>query len=126
MTACPFLRERSDRSAWSATLLLALTGTLVHALAAPTPAAAYCAYVTHDDVVSVIDTASDTVAATILVGSAPFGVAATADGRFVYVANCGASCVGGAPSEDRISVIDTITNAIGELTTAVGHALTGC
>src|SRR5262249_15833411 len=37
--------------------------------------------------VSVIDTTSNTVAATIPVGSAPFGVAVSPDGSTVYVAN---------------------------------------
>jgi YVTN family beta-propeller protein len=40
-----------------------------------------------DNTVSVIDTASNTVVATVPVGSLPFGVAVTPDGKRAYVAN---------------------------------------
>src|SRR3989442_6835324 len=53
--------------------------------------------------VSVIDTASNTVVATIPVGSSPNGVAITPNGAFVYVANEGSSSV---------SVIDTASNTV--------------
>ncbi len=39
--------------------------------------------------VSVIDTATNNVTATVTVGSGPYGVAVTPDGTKVYVANCG-------------------------------------
>jgi YVTN family beta-propeller protein len=55
-----------------------------------------------DDTVSVIDTASNTVIATVAVGSTPSGVAITPDGAFAYVANAGS---------DNVSVIDTASNA---------------
>jgi YVTN family beta-propeller protein len=57
-------------------------------------------YVTNggSDSVSVIDTATNRVTATILAGSRPFGVALTPDGRHAYVTNYGSSSV---------SVIDT-------------------
>lgn len=53
--------------------------------------------------VSVIDTATDTVIATITVGDAPNGVAITANGTRVYVANLGS---------DTVSVIDTAINTV--------------
>lgn len=53
--------------------------------------------------VSVIDTASNNVTATIPVGRFPVGVAVAPDGKLVYVANFG----GGS-----ISVIDTSTNTV--------------
>jgi YVTN family beta-propeller protein len=43
--------------------------------------------------VSVIDTAINTVTATVAVGLGPQGVAVTPDGKFVYVANKGSSTV---------------------------------
>ena len=46
-------------------------------------------YVTNcsDNTVSVINTATNTVTATITVGSAPYGVSVSPDGSKVYVAN---------------------------------------
>ena len=52
--------------------------------------------------VSVIDTATNTVTATIPVGSGPFGVAVSPDGSKVYVAN----------GVGTVSVIDTATNTV--------------
>jgi YVTN family beta-propeller protein len=54
------------------------------------------------NIVSVIDTATNTVTATISIGSAPTGVAATPDGK-VYVANLGSN---------NVSVIATATNTV--------------
>jgi YVTN family beta-propeller protein len=54
--------------------------------------------------VTVIDTATNTVVATVPVGVGPFGVAATPDGRRVYVTNSGGPY--------SVSVIDTATNAV--------------
>jgi uncharacterized repeat protein (TIGR01451 family) len=53
--------------------------------------------------VSVIDTASNTVTATIPVGASPFGVAVTPDGAFVYVVN---------NDSHTVSVIDTGSNTV--------------
>jgi YVTN family beta-propeller protein len=53
--------------------------------------------------VSVIDSATDTVSATIKVGGSPLGVAITPDGQFAYVANS---------DSNTVSVIDTATNAV--------------
>ncbi|MBI3799016.1 MAG: YncE family protein [Deltaproteobacteria bacterium] len=52
--------------------------------------------------VSVVDTATNTVVATVPVGGGPKGVAVTPDGKRVYVANQGSGTV---------SVIDTTTNS---------------
>ena len=56
-----------------------------------------------DNTVSVINTATNTVVATIPVGLAPAGVAATPNGAFVYVVNNDAGTV---------SVISVATNAV--------------
>jgi len=53
--------------------------------------------------VSVIDTASNAVSATVTVGSSPWGIAVHPNGSRVYVANNGSGTV---------SVIDTTTNAV--------------
>jgi YVTN family beta-propeller protein len=53
--------------------------------------------------VSVIDTVTNTVVATIQVGLAPNGVALTPDGKRAYVANW---------SSNNVSVIDTTTKAV--------------
>ena len=50
-----------------------------------------------------IDTATNTVIATIPVGSSPLGVAVTPDGRKVYVANSGSN---------NVFVIDTASNSV--------------
>jgi YVTN family beta-propeller protein len=61
-------------------------------------------YVTNviDGTVSVIATATNTVTATIPVGSGPRGVAVTPDGSTVYVANFA----------NTVSVIDTTSNTV--------------
>src|SRR5438552_1027816 len=63
------------------------------------------AYITNlnDGTVSVIDTASNTVMATVPVGNFPNGVAVTPDGAHVYVANVG---------DGTVSVIDTASNGV--------------
>jgi len=53
--------------------------------------------------VSVIDTATNMVTATVYVGYYPWGVAVTPDGKSVYVTN---------GDSDTVSVIDTTTNAV--------------
>jgi YVTN family beta-propeller protein len=78
----------------------ALTGILGSA-----QAFAQNAYITntnsHGSSVLVIDTANNTVTATIPVGGEPFGVAVSSDGSKVYVTNI---------NGDSVSVIDTATN----------------
>jgi YVTN family beta-propeller protein len=70
-----------------------------------TPAVAQNAYITNQgsNTVSVIDTATNTVTATIPVGSQPVGVAVAPDRSKAYVGN--------ANSND-VSVIDTATNTV--------------
>jgi YVTN family beta-propeller protein len=65
-------------------------------------------YVTNqgDNTVSVIDTATNTVTATIPVGSGPSGVAVTPDGTKVYVANAFFGF------GTNVSVIDAATNTV--------------
>src|SRR6266480_3375071 len=72
------------------------------------------AYITNrdDSTVSVIDTASNTVTATVTVGGSPNGVAVTPDGAHVYVANI---------SDGTVSVIATATNTV-SATVTVGVA----
>ena len=59
----------------------------------------------NDDTVSVIDTATNTVVATVNVGVTPQRLAVTPDGTTVYVANSGDN-----PGE--VSVIATTTNTV--------------
>src|SRR5438445_3514626 len=64
------------------------------------------AYVTNDsgsNSVSVIDTATNTVVATIPVGLSPFGVAITPDGARAYVTNV---------ADTTVSVVDAATNTV--------------
>jgi YVTN family beta-propeller protein len=74
------------------------------ALASPAAAAPF-AYVANgvSNNVSVIDTATNTVVATIPVGTFPIAVAVTPDGTHVYVTNNGSN---------NVSVIRTATNAV--------------
>jgi YVTN family beta-propeller protein len=69
------------------------------------------------DTVSVIDTATNMVVATIPVGTTPLGVAVTADNSRVYVVNLGVNS--NAPG--TVSVIDTATNTVVN-TYTVGHS----
>ncbi len=55
------------------------------------------------DTVSVIDTATNTVTATVNVGNYPYGVAVSPDGKRVYVTN---------ELSNNVSVIDTATNTV--------------
>ena len=73
--------------------------------------AAPFAYITNsiDNTVSVIDTATNNVKATVNVGLNPHGVAVTPDGTKVYVANTNNE---GFNTNSNISVIDTATNKV--------------
>ena len=55
--------------------------------------------------VSVIDTARNTIIATIAVGTHPEGIAVTPDGRHVYVPNY---------CSNSVSVIDTVDNTVAD------------
>ena len=89
--------------------LLVIPASVGTFLGAP-PAKAQNAYITNagNKSVSVINTATNTVTATISVGNNPGGVAVTRDGSTVYVANS---------RSDSVSVIatasDTVTTTIG-------------
>ncbi len=93
---------RSMLRAVGSVLVLELFGMTLWAM--PTGAAPF-AYVTDigSNTVSVIDTATNTVVATVPVESAPVGVGITPDGTHTYVANSGSNTV---------SVIDTATNTV--------------
>jgi YVTN family beta-propeller protein len=84
---------------WALPAVLALGGY------AGTCAAAPNAYVGNfkDNTVSVIDTATGTVVATLPVASGPHGMTQTPDGRTVYVSGEGSS---------QVSVIDTASNRV--------------
>ncbi|KAF0218757.1 MAG: YVTN beta-propeller repeat-containing [Geobacteraceae bacterium] len=62
-----------------------------------------------DNTVSVIDTATNTVTATVTVDQKPYGVAVNPSGGRVYVSN---------QTGKSISVIDTATNAVAKMTLA--------
>ena len=59
--------------------------------------------ISDSNTVSVIDTATNNVTATVTVGSSPIGVAVTPDGTKVYVTNY---------DSNTVSVIDTATNNV--------------
>src|SRR5262245_49048691 len=98
--------------AWLRALSLGLLGVMLGS----TPAEAKpFAYVTNPGAgtISVIDTATNTVVATVPVGGAPRWVAITPDGTRAYVTNVGA-----------VSVIDTATNTV-VATVPVGNSPQG-
>jgi len=66
--------------------------------------------------VSVIDTATHTVIATVPVGMVPHGVAITPDGQFAYVGN---------EYSSTVSVIDTASNTIVDTVDGVAVAPEG-
>jgi YVTN family beta-propeller protein len=74
--------------------------------ATPVSAGSGFAYIANstNNTVSVINVSTNTIAATIPVGSAPWGVAASPDGSRVYVANSG--------TPGSVSVINTATNQV--------------
>ncbi len=113
-----FLTAKRDGSRGIRKLGKALLGgaaaiLLVFASAAPAAAQPF-AYVTNggSNNVSVIDTATNTVVATVAVGNLPFGVAITPDAALAYVVNVFTS---------NVSVIDTATNTV-VATVAVGSS----
>ncbi len=96
---------------WCVFVLLAFAGA---ASASP------FAYIANrdSDTVSVIDTASDTVVSTIVVGDYPHGVAVTPSGDKVFVANRAAGTVSVIDTVSR-SVIATITTGLTPISVAV-------
>jgi len=83
--------------------MLAITAFAVSCLLGSTQSLAQNAYITNSDSnnVSVINTATNTVIATIPVGTFPQGVAVSPDGSKVYVTT---------PASNIVAVIDTATN----------------
>jgi YVTN family beta-propeller protein len=69
---------------------------------------------------AIIDTASNTIAATVPVGDYPYGVALTPDGRKAYVTNRGSFSGGGT----TVSVVDTGTGSV-TMTIPVGTTPAG-
>ena len=93
-------------------VFLALALLLCLSCQVPLAQAAPFAYITNTDsgTVSVLDTADNTVTASVAVGSGPGGVAVTPDGTRVYVTN---------RASDTVSVLDTADNTV-IATVAVG------
>ena len=73
-----------------------------------------------DNTLALVDTASNTIAATVPVGTYPYGVALTPDGRKAYVTNRGSFSGGG----NTVSVVDTGTAAV-TMTITVGTTPSG-
>src|SRR5687768_17210596 len=96
--------------------LLTLIMLSVSLVATPALAAPF-AYVPNSfsDTVSVIDAATNTVVATVAVGSRPVGVAVSPDGRRVYITNT---------SSDSVSVLDATNNTVAA-TVSVGDSPLG-
>jgi len=92
-------------SGWLWLRVACLVSLLAMVLLAIPARAQTFAYVTNvfSNTVSVIDTASNTVVATVAVGSGPIGVAITPDGARAYVANL---------FDNTVSVIDTAKKTV--------------
>src|SRR2546426_3725021 len=103
------------RLVWGWAAVLAVSAWTLFALGAGAADAQDFAYVANaaSNSVSVIDTASNTVVATVGVGSRPFGVAITPDRARVYVTNRASASV---------SVIDTASNTV---VATIGGGLSG-
>ena len=84
------------------TLLCALCFAAVLHAQTPTPELAYISNAGSNNV-SVINTATNTVIATITVGVAPGGVSVSPNGSRVYVANY---------TSNNVSIINTATNTV--------------
>ena len=97
---------------WAACARLAFAGGLVtlaagwgpgSALGATTPSTAVFVTNSNDNTISVVDTATDAVVATIPVGLKPWAVAVSKDGSTAYVSDSGA---------DGVSVVDMRTRKV--------------
>lgn len=97
------------------TLTAALLGLLL--LTAHAAQAAPFAYIAHptSNQITVLDTATNTISATVPVGTSPFGVAVNSAGTQVYVANF---------LSNTVSVIDAASNTV-TATVAVGRGPRG-
>src|SRR2546430_10543667 len=102
------IRNRHDRRHWSwplRGLALLLLGALGHA---PAEAQALAYVPTHkSNSVSVVNTATNTVVATVPVGIQPLAVAITPDGSFAYVTNYWSKIV-----SVIISAISNVANTV--------------
>jgi YVTN family beta-propeller protein/probable HAF family extracellular repeat protein len=105
----PITHRLSNSAGASAAGLLLVVGSLIATAPAHSEPFAYVAN-NVSNTISVIDTASNTVTATVAVGSGPRGVAITPNGVHAYVTNV---------SSNTVSVIDTDTNTV-TATVAVG------
>ncbi len=96
---------KHHKSSLSRGLFFQVVGLLLLGVLATASWAAPNAYVANSGsgTVSVIDTATDAVVATVTVGTSPVGVAVSPDGSRVYVAN---------ENSDTVSVIDTATDTV--------------
>jgi len=85
----------------------ATVGMLLLLMASAVAAGGPKAYVGNfkDNTVSVVDTGTNTVIATVPVATGPHGMASSADGRFVYVSGDGSS---------EVSVIDATTDRVAQ------------
>ncbi|MET0231319.1 MAG: hypothetical protein ABW186_10345 [Rhodanobacteraceae bacterium] len=101
----------SNRTFWSCSVRAALVAWML--IAMPIARAAPFAYISNqtDGTVSVIDTATGTVATTLPVGPTPLGVAVNSAGTRAYVANL---------AGQSVSVIDTVTNTVIDLIPVAG------
>jgi len=115
--SAPVSRQAPRRRLWRLLCVATLitTGTLVltaGTASAATPAGTY-AYVTNtaSATVSVVNTGTNSVIATVPVGNEPVGIATDPGGTRVYVTNS---------SSNTVSVIDTATNTV-TATIAVGQ-----
>ena len=80
-------------------------GLLVATIGCPSVSAQTSAYVVNGgaNTVSVISTDTNTITATIPVGTSPFGIAITPNGAYAYVTN---------GNDGSVSVINTATNMV--------------
>jgi YVTN family beta-propeller protein len=86
----------------------------------------YCANV-YDNSVSVIDTTTNTVTATLTDTSllGPFTMALTPDGKFLHIANYGNPLFPARTDNNTVTVIDTATNAVAKVIPGVGSSPSG-
>jgi len=86
----------------------------------------YCANV-YDNSVSVIDTATNTVTATItdktILG--PFTIALTPDGKSLYITNYGNPLYPNRSDNNTVTVVDTATNTVSKVVPGVGASPSG-
>jgi YVTN family beta-propeller protein len=117
------MTQRFGRLNWWEQLALYTLGALGSAICSVTAVEAYCVYVPNlqqPHAISVIDTATNSLSATIEVdidqqygGPELYGPAVTPDARFLYVANRGESDHPG----NTVFVIDTATNTVASTVT---------